>query len=201
MVMRVARQTWLRSVALLGAGTLAGLLGCSDSGGEAGDCVDGALGCACVEGNTCNPGLSCSTGVCVAASGETGTSGDGDGDISGDGDPTTSSGDGDGEPGPTTCHPLMPADCPVVGTTCTWDGEQFQCQPAMIKIGDSCVPDSPRCISGFCAPMETLADCPSTHCCAAFCNLDAPNCPAGSSCVDYFPDGATTAEVGACLSP
>jgi hypothetical protein len=78
----------------------------------------------------------------------------------------------------------------------------FLCSPAMIAVGDSCVPDSPVCVSGFCAPTELLPDCPSTHCCTSFCNLDTPNCQVvGTSCVDHFPDGATTPEVGACLVP
>jgi hypothetical protein len=119
--------------------------------------------------------------------------GDGDGDTQGDGD-----GDGDGD-GETTCHPLM-ISCPTVGQTCTWDGSEFRCVPSITKLGDSCVPDMPQCVSGFCAPMAEVPGCPSTHCCAAFCNLDSPFCPIeGTTCVEYFPAGATTPNVGACV--
>ncbi|MFO7562161.1 MAG: hypothetical protein R6X02_05930 [Enhygromyxa sp.] len=137
-----------------------------------------------------------------AAEDESSTSGQGDGDGDdqtegeGDGD-GEAEGDGDGEDGP--CHPLM-ISCSTIGETCTWDGEQFLCAPSMIKLGDSCVPDMPQCVSGFCAPMDRVPGCPSTHCCASFCNLDSPFCTTeGTSCVEYFPPGATSPEVGACL--
>lgn len=178
---------------------LASLLACAadpDDGNADAECVAGRADCPCAANGACDPGLQCEGDLCVPSS-ET----SGDGDPTGDGDPSTGDGDpGDGDPD-TSCHPLM-IDCSKIGTTCTWDGAQFSCTQGEIAIGDSCVPDSPVCISGFCAPMAMVPDCPSTHCCASFCNLDTPNCPiAGTACVDYFPDGATTPEVGACLAP
>jgi hypothetical protein len=157
-------------------------------------CTPGSESCVCTAEGACDPGLACVADECVALD-DTSTTGDGDGG-DGDGD----GGDGDGE-GDTSCHPLM-ITCPIVGTTCTWDGQEFLCAPGMIALGDSCDPANPVCISGFCAPMGMLPNCPSTHCCTAFCNLDSPFCPdASTQCVDYFPPGATTPEVGACLAP
>jgi hypothetical protein len=161
---------------------------------ETGECTPGTETCACAPDGVCDSGLICVSNQCIADDGTSTGPGDGDGDT-GDGDGDTGDGDGD-----QSCHPLM-IDCPV-GETCTWDGQMFLCSTAIIKFGDSCVPDEPVCISGFCAPQAMLPDCPSTHCCTPFCNLDSPNCPmAGTECVDFFPDGATTPEVGACLVP
>jgi hypothetical protein len=189
----------LRLRALTAGLLLGSLLGCTDSTAdvgesEVGECPVGTQDCPCTDVGGCDPGLHCDANVCHGYDTETGgETGDGDGD--GDGDPE---GDGDGD-GDTTCHPLM-VDCPVIGTTCTWDEQQFLCLPGMIKIGDSCDPSMPQCISGFCAPMAMLPDCPSNFCCASFCNLDSPNCAGpGTNCVEHFPDGATTPNVGACL--
>jgi hypothetical protein len=188
----------LRLRALMAGWFLGCVLGCNDSStdvgeSETGGCPAGTQDCACTDAGGCDPGLTCESDVCLAGDTETG---DGDGD--GDGDGTeTGDGDGDGD-GDTTCHPLM-VDCPVIGTTCTWDTEMFTCLPGLIAVGDSCDPSMPQCISGFCAPMAMLPDCPSTFCCTSFCNLDVPNCAPGTSCVAYFPEGATTPNVGACL--
>ena len=178
------------------ASFLAGLLlsACptSNDDGDA-DCAPGQSGCECTADGLCDPGLMCSDNACVPV----GETSDSDGGTETDAS-DTDTGTGDGDPS-TDCHPLM-IDCPQVGTTCTWTGAEFLCTQGEIAIGDSCVPDDPVCISGFCAPMAMVPGCPSTHCCAAFCDLNAPNCfAAGTTCVDYFPDGATSPEVGACL--
>ncbi|PRP92714.1 hypothetical protein ENSA5_47550 [Enhygromyxa salina] len=191
---------------LLGGCLLGVVLGCGESSNdegvdfETGACPISTEGCACTSSGECDPGLVCDAQVCVAG-GDTTGDGDGDtGDGDGDGDGDTGDGDtGDGD-GDMSCHPLM-VDCPTVGTTCTWDGAMFTCLPGIIALGDSCDPATPQCISGFCAPMGMLFDCPSNYCCAGFCNLDSPTCSqAGTQCVEYFPDGATTPNVGACLS-
>ncbi|MCA9699606.1 MAG: hypothetical protein KC431_18915 [Myxococcales bacterium] len=102
--------------------------------------------------------------------------------------------------GSEDCDPLA-ISCPVIGESCTWDGSTFHCAPGMTKLGDSCVPGGDLgCIAGFCAPQAEVPGCPSMDCCAGFCNLEMPYCSfAGTSCMPYFPAGATDPKVGACI--
>jgi hypothetical protein len=94
---RPHRLSWILGGLALGLG-----LACFDdptgTSTGTGGCEDGLENCTCFENDTCLGTLECVNGLCVAGTGETGTSGDGDGDgDSGDGDGDQGDGDGDGD--------------------------------------------------------------------------------------------------------
>jgi hypothetical protein len=93
---------------------------------------------------------------------------------------------------PPVCFPLGPLAglfCIDIGTTLPGAGE-----PCSI-VGCRA--------SHICAPAEKVPGCSDGACCTPYCNLDAPDCAAGT-CQSVFEPGAAPANiehVGACLVP
>jgi cysteine-rich repeat protein len=106
--------------------------GTDDSTSTGSDCQPGEFACECTASGSCDAGLECVAGMCMAVSGDGDPdSGDGDPD-SGDGDPDSGDGDpdsGDGDP-----------PCTDVGCAC--DGSPGSCDPDLVCEGGSCIPNT-----------------------------------------------------------
>ncbi len=98
------------------------------------------------------------------------------------------------------CHPLQDDCGPNEG--CYPAGLAFACLPAALEqdVGDPCRSDA-YCRPGLaCLSATEIADCETENCCAAYCDLDAPECGA-HSCVSLDAPLAAHATVGYCDGP
>ncbi|MDC0670361.1 hypothetical protein [Nannocystis radixulma] len=105
------------------------------------------------------------------------------------------------------CDPLV-QDCPL-GQVCTPGLDGFGCTPDVSgpdgDFLDNCTSDG--CDPGFyCTPDAWQPSCQHSRCCVQYCDVDAPDCPVGNSCVSPFvlledePPPAW-AHVGVCVIP
>jgi hypothetical protein len=104
------------------------------------------------------------------------------------------------------CHPLDDP-CPR-GETCVPANDTFMCAPLGTDphaLGESCEFVN-ECAAGlFCAFGESVPDCASEACCAAFCNTtDADACGPDLTCTPWWRPGDAPPgyeELGACANP
>lgn len=104
-----------------------------------------------------------------------------------------------------SCDPLL-QDCEQEGSGCFWDGSLFNCDPAGdIPTNEPCgyIND---CLPGHvCSGAESLPGCNGSACCAAFCELDNPQCAiADTECISFFDEGSAPPDlvnVGVCVLP
>lgn len=101
------------------------------------------------------------------------------------------------------CNPLDPRSCPA-GLACYTDGDGLACAPDASgpnagALFDTCSFTN-ACDPGLsCAPADAVGQCePETsHCCTPWCDLAAPDCPAGTVCIpSTLPDAEET--LGQC---
>jgi hypothetical protein len=106
---------------------------------------------------------------------------------------------------PVQCDPLLQS-CPG-DYGCFWAGNHFQC--ALVSKpsgqGEACE-KYPDCLPGFGCVDKALqpgcGDASNPGCCAAWCDLEAPDCGAGLECVAFFDDvdiPAWLANIGICV--
>lgn len=103
------------------------------------------------------------------------------------------------------CDPLDPMACPE-GQGCYPSNGAFICAPD--ASGDAGGVFEPcrfinTCDPGFeCAPSDVSIACEGPRgCCVPYCSLQAPNCPAPTTCVPYFEGMAPPAheDLGVCI--
>jgi hypothetical protein len=103
------------------------------------------------------------------------------------------------------CDPLV-QDCND-GQGCYWTNADFQCVFATSDYpeGEPCGYINDCAPGNACVVAETLPACDGASCCAAWCNLDAPDCSIpGTSCTPWFEQGEAPAgldHIGICVSP
>ena len=98
------------------------------------------------------------------------------------------------------CNPVI-QDCPE-GESChpIAFGGDFVCMPAGAPIETDQHPT--MCEPGTTdVPSELLCDPDDEVCCAAFCNIEAPQCDAGLDCVEWYEPGVGLLLVGICILP
>ncbi len=105
-----------------------------------------------------------------------------------------------------SCSPLL-QDCPVDGTSCYWDGNNFVCANATqdIPAGEPCgfIND---CVGGtICLAPEAFPSCNGASCCGEFCDLAEPTCTIdGTECTAFFEEGTAPPgfeDIGVCVVP
>jgi hypothetical protein len=105
-----------------------------------------------------------------------------------------------------SCNPLL-QDCPVDGTSCFWEGNNFVCANATqdIPAGEPCgfIND---CVGGsICLAPEATPNCNGASCCVEYCDLFEPFCSiAGTECTSFFEEGTAPPgfeDVGVCVVP
>lgn len=103
----------------------------------------------------------------------------------------------------SSCSPLL-GDCPLGEGCYPGTGDDFVCIPQSQPLYTDLTTLHPACPPGsFMADEEQLGSClDEGSCCAAFCDLAAPDCAGGSVRVPFFDDldGVDPAEhtVGFC---
>jgi hypothetical protein len=102
-----------------------------------------------------------------------------------------------------SCDPLL-QDCEA-GSACHWGGDVFECMPetANLQLGEACG-GVDECGAGLtCIDAAVLPDCAGASCCAAYCDVMAPDCQQmGTECVQYFdPSPPAYENVGVCVVP
>ncbi len=89
------------------------------------------------------------------------------------------------------CNPLL-QDCPNQ-YACYWVNDAFQCVLTG-SLGQDAEPCDQvnDCVPGLgCVAQGSVPGCPgnAATCCTPYCELGAPNCPPGRSCVAFFDQG------------
>ncbi|PRP92438.1 hypothetical protein ENSA5_49460 [Enhygromyxa salina] len=104
-----------------------------------------------------------------------------------------------------TCDPLLQGCSEGLG--CFWANNDFQCifTAGEIPEAEACAYIN-DCAPGLtCAAAEVLPSCSGSSCCAAYCDLAAPDCPQeGTECTPFFEEGLappTYEDVGLCILP
>jgi hypothetical protein len=89
---------------------------------------------------------------------------------------------------------------------CYWVTDAFHCVSVWSESG----PGTPCAYINDCAPGNTclaqdqVPECGSESCCASFCDLSDPSCPALTECIPWFGDRTAPEgqeDVGACVLP
>ena len=102
------------------------------------------------------------------------------------------------------CDPLL-QDCDGLG--CFWAGTSFECIFATqdIPTGEPCGYINDCAPGNLCTNADVLPGCEGASCCAAFCDLDAPDCAIeGTECMPFFTEGEAPPgqeNVGVCQVP
>ena len=107
------------------------------------------------------------------------------------------------------CDPLTPVLCSE-GRGCYPDDGHFTCSPDV--SGDGGGPLEPCTVSNgcdpgsFCVSARIIGACGVgvENCCSPYCDLGAPACPQGTTCVPFFDEGQTPVgyhDVGFCGQP
>ena len=103
-----------------------------------------------------------------------------------------------------SCNPLA-FDC-TDGNLCTPAGDTFGCLPPSSSAGqgDPCEVVT-ACDPGHaCIDDSLLPECEGSSCCSSLCDLSAPTCPDGLTCVEWYRDGEAPEgfeDLGACIVP
>jgi hypothetical protein len=141
------------------------LAGCQDTSAEVA-CAPGEAGCACVEGGTCMPGLSCADNLCVAR-GEDATQADAAGSDASEADVP--------RPDASLVDLSSPPDAADDGAGETVGGGDAVAGCSGAPVGDFCpCRESADCASGFCLPSSAGGDV-----CTRTCDQ---TCPDGYQC-------------------
>lgn len=86
-----------------------------------------------------------------------------------------------------SCDPL---NSTCENSACSPTDTGFACLPndfLVAEIGEPCYAVNCR-VGAHCVDAHRLPDCAHEACCAAYCDLEAPDCPDDTACVPYFGD-------------
>lgn len=97
-----------------------------------------------------------------------------------------------------TCDPLAEGACPT-GQGCLPAGLGFACHLAFNTTGDEPCTATAQCGLGHaCIGASQCDEKQSERCCAALCDLEAPDCLGGQTCTDYGSPLSAYSAVGFC---
>lgn len=105
-----------------------------------------------------------------------------------------------------SCDVLL-QDCPVDGTACFFDGNNFVCANATsnIPFGEPCGFINDCNPGSYCGVPEATPNCAGAGCCVEFCDMADPQCSLnGVECTAFYEEGTAPPgldDLGACVVP